>query len=98
MLVSGPLSAESDERTVERATEVINRFLDHLRLTNVARWDSGRKGGFCVNVGIRAMLLLLAALIEHAKIKQRGFDPANATPEEIVDEAGGSYKITNRFP
>lgn len=87
MLVSGPLSAETDERTVKRATETIDRFLDQIRLTNTTRWDSGRKGGLCVNVGIRALLLLLDALIGHARKKQKNFDPNNAKPQEIVEEA-----------
>src|SRR5712691_3146605 len=87
LLVSGPLSADRDERTVARATEAINLFFEHLRLANLARWDSGRVGGFCVNVGVRAMLLLLDALIRHAVTKRKNFDPSNANPEEIAEEA-----------
>ncbi len=87
MLISGPLSADTDERTVKRATEVISQFLDRIRSANPSRWDSGRKGGLCVNVGIRALLLLMNALIKHAEARQRNFDPNNATPREIVDEA-----------
>jgi len=87
MLVSGPLAAENDERTVKRATETINQFFEYLRLANVARWDSGRKGGFCVNVGVRAMLLLLWATIDHAVKKHKAFDPTNATTSELVAEA-----------
>jgi DGQHR domain-containing protein len=87
LLVGGPLSADSDERTVVRATEAINQFFGHLRSANPARWDSGRPGGFCVNIGVRAMLLLFYAAIKHSELKRKNFDASNATPEEIVEEA-----------
>jgi DNA sulfur modification protein DndB len=86
MLVSGPLSAESDQRTVKRATEAINLFLELFRSANPSRWDSGRTGGVCVNVGVRAALLLLHAAIKRAEDKRKNFDSSNATPREIIDE------------
>jgi DNA sulfur modification protein DndB len=89
MLVSGPLSSDNDARTVKRATQSINLFLDQLRLANAERWDSGRPGGFCVNVGMRAMFLLFYSAIKHVESKQKNFDPNNATPQEI------SYEVTD---
>ena len=86
-LVSGPLSADRDQRTVARATEAINIFFEQLRSANLARWDIGRAGGWCVNVGVRAMLLLFDAAIRHAAIKEKNFDPSKAKREEIVEEA-----------
>src|SRR5262245_14397700 len=97
LLVSGPLSAERDERTVKRATDAINLFLERLKSANPARWDSGRPGGFCINVGVRAMLLLFDALIKHAATKRKNFDPNNASPEEIVEEAIGVAKPLCEF-
>jgi len=38
-------------------------------------------------VGIRAALLLFNAAIKHAEAVRRNFEAANATPEEIVEEA-----------
>src|SRR5207244_3056992 len=49
--------------------------------------DAGRPGGLCINVGVRAMLLLFDALIRHAAVHRRNFDPNNARPEEIVEES-----------
>jgi DNA sulfur modification protein DndB len=86
LFVSGPLAADTDEHTVTRATSAINLFFGRLKSAK-SRWDAGRVGGFCVNVGIRAMLLLFNALIAHAGTKRRNFDPTNAKPQEIVDEA-----------
>ena len=86
LIVSGPLSADRDERTVVRATEAINIFFQYFKSANAARWDSGRLGGLSVNVGVRAMLLLFDALIKHAVTKRKNFDPNNANPKEIVDE------------
>jgi hypothetical protein len=87
LLVSGPLSADRDERTVKRAAKSINLFFEELRSANPSRWDSGRIGGFCVNIGVRAMLLVFDAVIRHAATKRKNFDPHNAEPEEIVEEA-----------
>src|SRR6185436_5539220 len=92
MLVSGPLAADTDERTVKRASEAISLFLSHLKNANPVRWDKGRQGGLCVNVGIRALLLLLYSLILHAEKKHRNFDPNNAAPAEIVEQAVGFAK------
>ena len=87
LLVGGPLAADNDERTVKRAAHALSLFLQQLRSTNPGRWDAGRNGGFCINVGLRAMFLLFDALIRHAELKRRNFDPKNATPEEIVEES-----------
>ena len=97
LLVSGPLSAEKDEGTVRRAAQAINLFLDQLRSANPTRWDSGRIGGFSVNVGIRAILLLFNAVIKQAEIVRKNFDATNATPEEIVAEAISISKPLIKF-
>jgi len=87
MLVSGPLSADTDEKTVRRATSAINQFFGRFKAANSTRWDAGRAGGFSTNVGVRALFLLLDSLIKHAEHKNKAFDSANATPSELVDEA-----------
>ena len=92
LLINGPLSADKDERTVRRATLAISSFLDQLRLANPTRWDTGRTGSLCVNVGIRAILMLFNATIKRAESKHKNFDASNATPEEIVVEAAAVAK------
>jgi DNA sulfur modification protein DndB len=86
LAIEGPLSADTDERTVKRATKAINLFLTQFKMANLSRWELGRRGALCVNTGIRALLLLFDALIKHAAENKKGFDPANVKPEEIVDE------------
>ncbi len=86
LLAEGPLSSDTDERTVKRATEAINLFLARIREANPERWDSGRTGELCTNVGVRALLLLFYALIRHAESVTH-FRPAKANPDEIVDRA-----------
>jgi DGQHR domain-containing protein len=97
LFVNGPLSADRDERTVKRAAGAINLFFERLRSANPARWDTGRTGGFCINVGVRAVLLLFDALIKHAGAKRKNFDPTNASPEEIVEEVIGVAKPLCQF-
>jgi DGQHR domain-containing protein len=89
VLVGGPLWADEDERTVRRATKAINLFLGNIKMAAPVRWESGRPGWLCVNIGIRAMLLLLNALIDHATRTSADFVPTRATPEQIVE------KVTN---
>jgi hypothetical protein len=43
------------------------------------------------------MLLLFDALIKHAAAKRKNFDPNNANPEEIVEEAIGIAKPLCEF-
>lgn len=97
LFVSGPLSAERDERTVQRAAQAINAFLNQLRSASPTRWDAGRTGGLCVNVGIRAALLLFNAAIRHAEVVRKNFDATNATPEELVAEATAIAKPLIKF-
>ena len=87
MLAPGPLAADTDEHTVRRAAKALNLFFSHVRAANPDRWDKGRSGALCTNVGVRAQLLLFDALIRHADAHRRGFDPPNAEPEELVEEA-----------
>jgi len=97
LALGGPLSADTDGRTVTRATKAINLFFEEFRSVNPTRWDLGRRGAFCVNAGIRALLLLFGAAIEHATAVKRGFEPSNVTPREIVDEATSICKPLIEF-
>lgn len=86
MYVSGPLASDTDERSVGRATKSIALFFARIRDANPARWDVGRTGHLCVNVGVRALLILFETTISFAEQTRKNFDPPNATPEELVDE------------
>jgi DNA sulfur modification protein DndB len=86
LAVEGPLSDDTDEKTVKRATKTINLFFSEIQTANVDRWETGRRGALCVNVGVRALLLLFDALIKHAEQTKKAFDPRNVKPEEIIAE------------
>lgn len=87
LMVNGPLTGESDEKTVRRAAQGIDLFLSKIRESCPARWDAGRTGGLCVNVGFRALMLLYMSLIDHAQTKSKNFDPENNTPDEVAQHA-----------
>jgi DGQHR domain-containing protein len=97
MFVNGPLAAANDEQTVRRAAEAINLFLSRVKEANSQLWDCGRSGGLSVNVGIRALLLLFNALIEHAEAHTRGFKARNSSPTEIVDEVWKRAKALSEY-
>jgi hypothetical protein len=86
-LVDGPLSSQSDQLTVKRATKAVNAFLNGLRDANSDRWDAGRSGGLCINIGLRACFLLFAATIEHARTKHKALDLGRATPDQLAGAA-----------
>ncbi len=85
LLVDGPLTGSNDLTTVKRASATISAFLQNIRSANPTRWDQGREGDLSNNVGLRALLLLLNALITHSETKNKNFDARNAEPDEIID-------------
>jgi DNA sulfur modification protein DndB len=85
LLVDGALTGDSDLATVKRASATINAFLLNIRSSNSTRWDQGREGDLSTNVGLRALLMLLNALIGYTESKKKNFDARNASPEEIID-------------
>ena len=85
-LIHGPLSADNDHNTVRRAAQTLNLYFEQIKSANLERWNAGRPGELSTNVGVRALLLLLDALIKYGISKSRGFDVANAEPKEIIEE------------
>ena len=48
-IAPGPLSGSTDERTIERATSVLNAYFEAVREANPARWEAGRDAFIAVN-------------------------------------------------
>jgi DNA sulfur modification protein DndB len=64
-LIPGPLSDATDDKTIVRARKVLNGYFDVLRDANETRWEAGKAGYLLSNPGVRAHLMLLAALVQH---------------------------------
>lgn len=83
-IVPGPLSAATDEGTVNRAAKVLNAYFEQIRAANPQRWEAGRDGYVCVNPGIRAHLMVIgevATFLTHKK----GLDFALMKPDQFAD-------------
>ncbi|NOX26643.1 MAG: hypothetical protein GXP21_00370, partial [Gammaproteobacteria bacterium] len=84
-LTQGPLSDSTDEKTVRRAVNVINKYLETIRLANDSRWELGKAGYLCSNPGIRGHMMLLSEVIQYLKLR-RHFDSNTATESLIADK------------
>lgn len=84
-LVPGPLSAGTDQETIERSRRVLNGYFEAIRAANPARWQAGRTGYICVNPGIRAHLRLIPEIIAYVR-HRKAIDFDAASPDQIIDE------------
>ncbi|OPX99389.1 MAG: hypothetical protein A4E58_00303 [Syntrophorhabdus sp. PtaB.Bin006] len=69
-LIPGPLSDQTDEKTIERARRIINGYFDKLREANPQRWENGREAYISVNPGIRAHLMLINEAVNYLAYQQ----------------------------
>jgi len=83
-LAPGPLSAETDERTVERAAHVLNAYFEHVRAANPKRWEAGRDSFVATNPGLRAHLSVIAEAISYLTHK-KSLDFYLMKPVEVAD-------------
>lgn len=83
----GPLSGETDEATVDRATEVLNAYFDAIQHATPERWSAGKDAYIATNPGLRAHLGVIAESIQYLTHK-RSLDfhsmPASDVGKELV--------------
>jgi len=84
-IAPGPLSAEDDQATLERARTILNGYFDALRAANPERWEAGAQAYVCVNPGIRAHLMLIPEIMSYVT-HRRGVDFVSASAEECIQE------------
>lgn len=80
----GPLTAATDELTVNRARIVLNGYFDAVREANPERWEAGKAAYVSVNPGVRAHLALLAEMMRYLELKD-GVDFALLPENRIVN-------------
>lgn len=61
----GPLCAETDSMTLERARCALNQYFGMIRNSNLLQWENGRDGDLCTNIAIQAYIMLLGSLIKY---------------------------------
>jgi DGQHR domain-containing protein len=86
-LAPGPLSAITDDETVERASGVLATYFEEVRVANPERWEAGRDRYIATNPGIRAHMAVIAEAVSYLSHK-RSLDFAllaqDAFSKEIV--------------
>lgn len=84
-LIPGPLSDETDEATIARATAVLSAYFDELRNSHPDRWETGRDAYIATNPGIRAQLFIVAEVVAYLTHK-KSLDFALLRPDIFARE------------
>ena len=84
-MVPGPLSDQTDEKTVERATKVLGAYFEQVREANPLRWEGGRNEFIATNPGIRAHLQVIADVVSYLTHK-KSLDFELLTSEDFSNE------------
>ena len=84
LLGPGPLSAETDEKTILRARSILNSYFLKVRNANANRWEAARDGYISTNPGIRAHLMLLSEIIKYLELKE-AIDPPQTNEEMLMN-------------
>jgi len=82
-LIPGPLSDQTDERTMLSARNIINGYFEKLREANPDRWEKGREAYISVNPGIRAQVLLMNEIIGYLHY-QKGIDFITLSEQDFI--------------
>lgn len=69
-LSPGPLSADANSSTIQRATKVLNAYLEEVKAADPQRWERGRAGFVATNVGIRSHLVVISEVVSYLSHKQ----------------------------
>lgn len=79
----GPLSGSNDYETLARARSALNLHFSQIREANRVRWDNGRDGLICTNVGVQGHLMLLAAIIKQIEADAK-IDARQLAPDQLI--------------
>jgi DNA sulfur modification protein DndB len=68
-IIPGPCWAGSSEASLVRLVELLNMHLEEVRNANPERWDSGRLGALCTNLGVGSQIRMVSELIRYVAYK-----------------------------
>lgn len=81
-IVQGPCSASTSEKSLARLVKLLELHFENVRDANPERWESGRLGSLCTNLGVGSHIRLLAELIRYTAFKEK-FYPHTLEIEEL---------------
>lgn len=69
-IIPGPCWMSSPEESLIRLVDLVNTHLEQVRNANPERWDSGRLGALCTNLGVGSQIRMLSELIRYVAYKE----------------------------
>lgn len=70
-IIPGPCWAGKSEDSMMRLVDLLNLHLEKVREANPERWDSGRLGALCTNLGVGSQIRMLSELIRYISFKDK---------------------------
>jgi DNA sulfur modification protein DndB len=68
-ILPGPCWAGSSEDSLVRLVDLLNMHLEEVRNANPDRWEAGRLGALCTNLGIGSQIRMLSELVRYVAFK-----------------------------
>lgn len=75
-MIPGPCWMGSSEDSLVRLVSLLNTHLECVREANPNRWDAGRLGALCTNLGVGSQIRLLSELIRYVSFKDKFYPSA----------------------
>lgn len=83
--IQGPLSGDTPKHTVNAAASAITSYFDLIRKANPQRWEAGKSGLLCSNVGVEGYIRLLGELCSFVH-EDTGNDARDLSETELIGE------------
>src|SRR4029079_15759819 len=81
--LQGPFGHDTPTATINRTTEALSTYFEIVKHSNEARWDRGKEGLLCTNVGVEAYIRLLGELCGLIHSETRN-DPRELSIAELM--------------
>lgn len=78
----GPCWLKDSQATMLRLVSLLDMHLEQVRKANPARWEAGRFGSLCTNLGVGSQIRLLDELIRYVAYRDH-VDPASLEVDEL---------------
>ncbi|MEL3889831.1 DGQHR domain-containing protein [Ferrovibrio sp. MS7] len=85
IITPGPFYRNSPEESVHALCEGLTEYFSIIEKANQARWELGRAGYLCSNIGVQGHIRLLASLCEHIRTST-GQEPHTLEPSDLVEQ------------
>lgn len=70
-ITPGPCWTGTPEKSLVRLVTLLNVHFENVRLANPERWEAGRLGSLCTNLGVGSQIRLIAELIRYVSYKEK---------------------------